>query len=156
MLSGIKTHEGAWTPFRTGPHDEFSIFPSSVRNNSRSAACTGAFVSILWSHFSFKLTQNCLPGRFFSDEIYEYVFHVFAIWGRSGIFNEGQLPSQLCVFQRCSSPKTLADICRNIGVCGVFKAVATRKTYNRVLCYYPCHIQRVKSKISRKFCWYTS
>ena len=63
--------------------------------------------------------------QIYSDEIYEHVFHVIAIWG-SQVF-----PLQICcyfniephcfqVYVRQCWLQTLAAICKNMGFCGVF------------------------------------
>ena len=68
------------------------------------------------------------------DEIYEHAFHVCAIWDTSAFwlmnycsFDIEPHYSDIYVYHWC--PQTLAEICRNMGICCGFRAVAARGKY---------------------------
>ena len=81
------------------------------------------FDSLSQMHYSFKLIQNCLHGRFIkhihSGQIYAYVFHILETVGARAILMKiycGFTTELGClyvyVYQRC--PRTLAKICRKL------------------------------------------
>ena len=93
---------------------------------------------ILCSHVSFKSIWNGLHGRYIVqthlDEIYKHAFYVCAIWDTRLFllknycgFNSKSCCSGVCGYDRC--PQSLAEICRNIGNCCGFRAVADRGKY---------------------------
>ena len=107
---------------------------------TRFAACTGG----IWVSFIepclFKLRWNCLYGRFilqiYSDEICEYVFHAFAIWDSQAFplkiycdFSRETHCFYVCVCQWW--PQTLVAVGRDMGICDVFTAVASREDISR-------------------------
>ena len=68
------------------------------------------------------------------DEIYKHTFRVCAIWEAQAFslmnycgFNIEPFCSDVCGNHR--RPQTLAEICRDMGVCCGFRAVATREKY---------------------------
>ena len=98
---------------------------------TRFAACTGGIRVP-------KLIWNSLHGRFiiwtYVNRIYEHAFYVCAIWDTQVRllksycgFNTGLYCSDVCGYQR--SPQTLTEICRNMSICGGFRAIAARENY---------------------------
>ena len=67
-------------------------------------------------------------------EMYKYVFYVCAIWYTQAFslknycgFNTKSYCSDVCGYHQC--PQTLVEICRNMGICFSFRAVAAREKY---------------------------
>ena len=106
--------------------------------------CCGPSESLLCRHASFKLIYNGLHGRYMYitqtalDEIYKHAFYVCAIWDTQVfslknycVVNTKSYCSDVCGYHRL--PQTLAEICRNMGICCSFRAVATRGKYMFIL-----------------------
>ena len=110
---------------------------------TRFAACAGGIrVSFIQPRF-FNLKWNVLHDRdiivTYMDEIHKHAFRVCAIWDAHAFqlmnycgFNIEPFCSDLCGGHR--RPQTLAEICRNMGICCGFRAVAARENI-RGSCY---------------------
>ena len=98
------------------------------------AACDGG-IRVSWcSHVSFKLIWNGLHGRCIIqthlDTFYQHTFYVCASWDTQALslrnycgFNSRSYCTDACGYHQC--PQTLAEICRNMGICCGFRGVAT-------------------------------
>ena len=71
------------------------------------------------------------------DEIYKHTFRVCAIWDAQAFqlinycgFNIEPFCSDVCGDHR--RPQTLAEICRNMGICCGYRAVAAREKISGV------------------------
>ena len=98
----------------------------------------GASESLSYSHVSFNLILNVLHERYiiqtYMEEMYKHAFRVCAIWDAQAFslmnycgFNIEPFCSDVCGDHR--RPQTLAEICRNMGICCGFRAVAAREKY---------------------------
>ena len=91
---------------------------------TRFAACTGGiFVSFLEACLLWQ-KMLCMENwfRFIRMKSFDYIFHVVAIWAVRPFI--AVLTSNPTVYIMVC-PQTLAEICKNMGICDVFKAVDT-------------------------------
>ena len=86
----------------------------------------------------FNLIKDFLHDRYiiqtYVDEIYQHAFRVCAIWDAQTFqlmhycgFNVEPFCSDVCGDHR--RPQTLAEICKNMGICCGYRAVAAREKY---------------------------
>ena len=98
----------------------------------------GASESLSCSQLSLKLIQNVLHRRFimqtYLDKLYEYALDVCTIWDTqvrsltgNCVLNTGPYCSDVWGYQQ--SPRTRAEICRNMSICSGFRAVASTGNY---------------------------